>query len=199
MNPTYRYSALYAGITSTTGWGFEAGALGRDDDGGWHMAYSRTRDLVTFALRLEGVSPRALCNDTDPRILYAIPEGRFKLPVTGRFTVRAAASYRGKLSYDKCNFHPSMLNLDLYGEWALPPNWTVGAGVGHYGLHDFGDGEATGPWKGGRDRSVEYIHLGGRYVWQRMTFLSDLRGMAYAGNVWELLLGVEFRSSPVLR
>lgn len=189
MNPTYRYSALYAAMTTQTGWGFEFGALGRDD--GWHLAVGRTRDYLALGLRLEALAPSSLCGPGDARVLYAIPEGRLGVPVTSRFTVLALASYRGKLSTRNCEFHPSLLTLDLSGQFTLTREWLLNAGVGHYGLTDFGSGSPVGPWPD-RQNAAEVLHLGARYQLGRTALFSELRTMGYHGGSYEILLGAEF-------
>src|SRR5439155_24324046 len=101
----------------------------------------------------------------------------------------------GKLSTRGCNFHPSMITLQLGGELALPPDWLVSGGLGHYGLFDFGSGQPDGPWPS-RSSAAEELHLAARYLRGRMALYAEYRLITYAGGTHELVLGAEFRSAP---
>ncbi len=191
MNPTYRHSALYGIFTTTSGWELGLGALGRD--GGWHLAASQTRRAMAFGLRVEGESPEALCSSNKASVLYAIPESRLHIPVSPRVDILGAASYRGKLSAKNCDFAPSLLTLDIAARWAVRSELALSAGLGHYGLYDFGAAPPPASWPG-RENAAEVLHVGARYTMGPSTVFCEFRTMSYAGGTLEASVGVQFRS-----
>jgi tetratricopeptide (TPR) repeat protein len=193
MNPVYQYSAVYAVFRSPRHWMAEAGALG--SEGEWHFGGGYTTDTFDVGVRVERASPDHLCNDRNATLLYLVPETRLAVPVSSTFRVLGAGSYRGKLSARDCNFHPSMITLELGGELALPPDWLVSGGLGHYGLFDFGAGQPDGPWPS-RPSAAEQLRLAGRYLVGKVAVYAEYRFITYAGGTHELVVGAEFRSTP---
>jgi tetratricopeptide repeat protein len=193
MNPVYQYSAVYAVYRDPRHWTAEAGALG--GGGEWHLGGGYSTETFDAGLRVEHASPDHLCNTGDATLLYLVPEARLRVPVSSTFRVLGAGSYRGKLSTSRCNFHPSLITLQLGGELALPPDWLVSGGLGHYGLFDFGAGQPDAPWPS-RSSAAEELHLAGRYLIGRVTLFAEYRFITYDGGTHELVLGAEFRSAP---
>jgi tetratricopeptide (TPR) repeat protein len=193
MNPVYQYSAVYGVFRSPQHWMAEAGALG--SEGEWHLGGGYTSDNFDAGLRVERASPDHLCNSSAATLLYLVPEARLRVPVSSSFRVLGAGSYRGKLSAHDCNFHPSMVTLQLGGELDLSLVWTVSGGLGHYGLFDFGPGQPDGPWPS-RSSAAEELRLAGRYLIGKVVLFAEYRFITYSGGTHELVLGAEFRSGP---
>jgi hypothetical protein len=193
MNPVFQYSDVYAAFRSPRHWMAEAGALGAG--GEWHLAGSYTVGPFEGGLRVERADPTPLCNAAGATLIYLVPEARLQVPVTSRLRILGAGSYRGKLSASDCNFHPSLVTLELGGELALPPAWLVGGAIGHYALFDYGGGAPERPWPS-RASAAEQLSLRGRYLLGRVSLFAEYRLITYAGGTHELVLGAEFRSAP---
>lgn len=192
MVPAYRYSALYGLLALPSGWIFEAGALG--EERGFNLGLLRFHEYVGWGLRTEVLQDDNLCGRSDSAIVYVVPEGRLRIPLTSRLSVAGLASYRGKLATHNCSFRPSLLTLGLGADLQLGTYWTLLAGLGHYGLYDLGTGVAPG-WNG-NERATEYLHLGARYTLGLVTLTLDYRGMSYGGGTNEITFGIELRSVP---
>jgi tetratricopeptide (TPR) repeat protein len=193
MNPVFQYSAVYAVFRSPQRWLAEAGALG--SGGEWHLGGGYVTDTVEAGLRIEHASPDDLCNSGDATLLYVVPEARLQVPVSTNFRVLGLGSYRGKLSTHDCQFHPSLLTLELGAEIALRDQWWVAGGLGHYGLFDYGPGVPAQPWPS-RTSAAEELHLAARHLLGKVALFAEYRLITYAGGTHELLLGAEFRSTP---
>ena len=193
VNPVYQYTAVYAVFRSPTHWSAELGGLGAK--GEWHLGGGWASGYFGANLRLERVTPEQLCANPNGALVYLVPEARLEVPVTETFKVRGLGVYRGKLSITDCQFRPSQLNLELSAELDLGGPWSIGGGLGHYGLFDFGPGVPTGPWPV-RANAAEHVHLAGRYTIGKVALLTGYRFITYAGGTHELTVAVEFRSSP---
>jgi hypothetical protein len=191
MSPAYKYSAAYGLVATPSGWTFELGALGREQ--GMHLALQRHYEYLAWALRTEYLRNDSLCARSDSALIYMVSEGRIRIPVTSRVTVAGLASYRGKLSRARCNFHPSLLTLGLGADLRPTEAWTFSAGLGRYGLSDFG--MAQSPGFAGLEGAAEFLQLGARYTVGRFSLLTDFRYMTYGGGTAELTFGLELRSS----
>jgi hypothetical protein len=192
MNPAFQYSAVYGIFRSPRHWMAEAGALG--PDGEWHLGGGYSTETFEAGLRVERAAPAELCNAGDATLLYLVPEARLQVPVTSTFRVLGSGAYRGKLSTKGCNFHPSMISLELGGELTLRDGWLVSGGLGHYGLFDFGPGAPSGAWPS-RTSAAEQLHLGARYLIGKVALTAEYRFITYAGGTHELVVGAEFRST----
>ncbi len=193
MNPVYQFSVLYGVFRSPRGWHAEAGALGAQSE--WLLGGGYGRELFDLSARLERVALGDLCGASSGALVYFVPEGRLRVPVSRRFKAVALGSYRGKLSTRDCRFHPSLLTLDLSGDLALSTTLTATAGVGHYGLFALGPGVPLGPWPS-RTSAAEHVHAGGRYAFGRVALIAQYRFITYAGGSHELGVAMEFRSRP---
>jgi hypothetical protein len=193
MNPAFQYGAVYGVFRSPRRWLAEVGALG--PDGEWHLGGGYAAGIFEAGLRVEHASAAHLCSSNSATLLYLVPAATLQVPVNERFRVLGGASYRGKLSAHDCNFHPSLLSLELGGELALPPQWLVSGAVGHYGLFDYGPGVPADPWPS-RASAAEQLHLAGRYLLGKVALYAEYRLITYAGGTHELVVGAEFRSTP---
>jgi len=193
MNPAYQYSALYAVFRSRRHWLAEAGALGAD--GEWHLGGGYSTETFDAGLRVERAAPEHLCNSGSGSLIYVVPEAHLKVPVSNRLRVLALAGYRGKLITRDCQFHPSLLTVELSGELAVREHWFVNGGLGHYGLFDLGPGRPDRPWPSDA-KAAEQIAVGGRYLISKVAIVFQYRFITYAGGTHELGAGVEFRSTP---
>jgi tetratricopeptide (TPR) repeat protein len=193
MNPAYQYSAVYGIFRSRRHWLAEAGALGAE--GEWHLGGAYVNETFDAGLRIERAAPEHLCNSGDGSLVYVVPETHVKVPVSSRLRVLALGSYRGKLVTRSCQFHPSLLTLELSAELALREQWTFSGGLGHYGLFDLGPGRPDQPWPSDA-KAAEQISVGARYLVGKVAIVFHYRFITYAGGTHELGAGVEFRSSP---